>query len=498
MTDSRIEAPARADSTRRIPNSLPGRWQRFRNFWLRRDALFVLALACYASFFGLTTTEMDFHEIFVVQTAVEMHERGDYLVPYFNDRLRLAKPPMNYWLTAACARLRGADRPATLDGRIPSALAAVALMFITVLLGSELWSRAVGINAGLILCGTFGFVKYSHSARPEMVYAAFCAAAFLCFVTAWRRGGHSHLPWLGWVFVALAVLTKGPQIPAIMLASLALALSFHAPSRRNLGRIFRPVLGLLVVAFLASWWWIAIRIAVGADALANSQLLGSRFLLGLDSWENPAYFYLIWVLILPWVFLFVPMLRAAVNRGSRRAFAARAMAIVLLASAVVLNFGQDKRLHYLLPLLPIAALLMALGSRKLFKRLHVRCGARCVRVLVLAGSFTAIIGALTARILLPADVHERHLDMLLSLNLLAIVVATALTLRFAPLRNAVVPFGVPPFLRWASVVSIGFSSSLLLTYLLTSNRLHPRSHTADLVAAVPKDAVLYSIGVEAH
>lgn len=473
-------------------------WTRFRRFWLRRDALFVLILAFYASLFGLTTTEMEFHEIFVVQTAAEMQERSDYLVPYFNGELRLTKPPMNYWLTVACAWLRGADRPQTLDGRLPSALAGVALILITVLLGAELWSRAVGLNAGLILCGTFGFIKLTHSARPEMVYAAFCAGAFLCFVAAWRRHGRSRLPWLGWVLVALAVLTKGPQFPALMLGALALGLALHTPSRRHLARVFRPVRGVLLMAVLASWWWIAIRLAVGSETLSDSQLLGSRFLLGFDAWHNPAYFYLIWLLLLPWVFLYVPMLRAAVKRGSKRAAAARVMALVVLTSIVVLNFGHDKRPHYLLPILPIASLLMALGMRGLFKRLSARCGTRCLTILVLVTASIAVAGVLTSRLLLPPDAREPHLDILLAVNLLTIVLATGLMLRSVRLIRAIAPFGVPPALRWAGVVAVAFSTSIYLTYLLTSTSLRPRSRSADMVAAVPEDAVLVSIGVEPH
>lgn len=498
MKDSQFLGNAPARAAEPTGPRLDTGWSRFRRFWCRRDALFVLVLALYASFFGLTNTEMEFHEIFVVQTAVEMQERGDYLVPYFNGQLRLTKPPMNYWLTAASARLRGAEEPETLDGRLPSAVAGVMLVVTTVLLGSTLWSRALGLSAGLILCGTFGFVKYTHSARPEMLYAAFCSAALLCFVAAWRRDGRSRLPYLGWVFVALAVLTKGPQIPALLLGAFALGLGLHAPSRPHLGRIFRPVRGILIVAALASWWWIAIRLKVGAETLADSQLLGSRFMLGLDSWKNPAYFYLIWALLLPWVFLFIPLLRAGVNRRSRRATAARIMALVILACVVVLNFGDDKRSHYLLPILPIASLLMALGMRALFRRLSTRCTVRGVRILVLATGSIALAGVLAARLLLPSDVHEPHLDLFLALNLLAIALATGLMLRSHNLRRAIAPFGVPHALRFATVVAVSFSLSIFFTYLLTSTRLHPRRHTADMVAAAPPDAVLVSIGVEPH
>ncbi len=498
MKDAQILGAAVAETARLDGINSPTRWSRFRRFWLRRDALFVLVLALYASLFGLTTNEMEFHEIFVVQTAGEMQQRGDYLVPYFNAELRLTKPPMNYWLTAACAWIRGAEHPETFDGRLPSALAGVALIIVTVLLGSELWTRAVGLNAGLILCGSFAFVRLSHSARPEMVYAALCAGAFYCFVAAWKRNARSHLPWLGWVLVALATLTKGPQFPALMLGGLAIALAFHGPSRRLLPRVFRPIRGLLMLAVLAGWWWLAVRASVGAEALAQSQLLGSRFLLGFGAWNHPAYFYFIFGTMLPWVFLFIPMIKAGVNRRNRRGFAARALAIVLLIGIVILNFGNDKRAHYLLPLLPLAAILMALGARTMFARLSTRTTLRGRAIIVLVVSLLTLLGIAACRMLMPVDVPRDHLDIMLAVNGFAIALTTALAFRGRHLREFVAPFGVPFGLQWAGVLAVALSTTMLVTRILSSDRLDQRRRSADMVVDVPEDAVLISIGVEPH
>lgn len=73
---------------------------RFWHGWLVALTLLVGA----ANMVGLP---MEPHETFVVRTVEEMHDRGDFVVPYLNDRPRLNKPPLNYWLTALVADVAG-------------------------------------------------------------------------------------------------------------------------------------------------------------------------------------------------------------------------------------------------------------------------------------------------------------------------------------------------------------------------------------------------------
>ena len=55
------------------------------------------------------------------ETAREMIERADYVVPYFNNHLRLDKPPLTYWAQVASYRMFGENDFAA---RFPSTIAA--------------------------------------------------------------------------------------------------------------------------------------------------------------------------------------------------------------------------------------------------------------------------------------------------------------------------------------------------------------------------------------
>ena len=55
------------------------------------------------------------------EASREMIERGDYIVPHFNNQVRLDKPPLTYWAQTASYFLFGQNDFAA---RFPSALAA--------------------------------------------------------------------------------------------------------------------------------------------------------------------------------------------------------------------------------------------------------------------------------------------------------------------------------------------------------------------------------------
>ena len=70
------------------------------------------------------------------EASREMIERGNYIVPYFNNQLRLDKPPLTYWAQVASYQIFGENDFAA---RFPSAIAA-ALIAITIFA----WGRRMG------------------------------------------------------------------------------------------------------------------------------------------------------------------------------------------------------------------------------------------------------------------------------------------------------------------------------------------------------------------
>ncbi len=69
----------------------------------------LLGVCCLLSgVLASSSIPLDSHEILVAETAQEMIQRGDWIVPYFNGQPRLDKPPVSYWATAAIASVAAA------------------------------------------------------------------------------------------------------------------------------------------------------------------------------------------------------------------------------------------------------------------------------------------------------------------------------------------------------------------------------------------------------
>ena len=94
--------------------------------WVLAGLTILLGLA------NMVDLPMEPHETFVVRTVEEMHDRGEWIVPYLNDRPRLNKPPLSYWFTAVVAEIAGdLHRVAPWEGRLVSVLAGAGLVAVT-------------------------------------------------------------------------------------------------------------------------------------------------------------------------------------------------------------------------------------------------------------------------------------------------------------------------------------------------------------------------------
>ncbi|MGH8508976.1 MAG: ArnT family glycosyltransferase [Gammaproteobacteria bacterium] len=327
----------------------------------------LLILAGYVAGIGTRAIPLDGHEVFVVQTAQEMSTRGDFIVPYFNGEPRLTKPPLSYWLTWLVASITGDPRHiAPWQGRLPSIAAGIGLVATALWLGTLLFDRATGLFAGLLLTLSAGFFSYTHDARPDLLYAFWCALGYTAFAAAWKAADYSR-QLLGcyamWVAYALAILTKGPQLPAILLAGNIVFLALAGGFRRGLGML-HPVTGLLLTASLTLPWWFAVHASLGGTGLSGSQLLGSLLTpsVALDFY----YFYRTPLLLLPWLLL-IPF-AFVLFRKRERSDGSLMLWLWVLVAALLLDFGPQQRWFYMLPLLPALCILTAAGTLAVLRR----------------------------------------------------------------------------------------------------------------------------------
>jgi 4-amino-4-deoxy-L-arabinose transferase-like glycosyltransferase len=345
-----------------------------RSWFMCMTAL--LLLAVIVAITSLDRYPLKSHEILVAQTAQEMYGRGDWTLPYFNGKPQRSEGYLSFWLTGFVAWLDGSPgRVKPWHARIPSALAGIGSVGLTLLLGQLLFNRPIALLSGLILVSTAGYLNYAHNARPEMIYSFWCLAALSAFVVAWqaetggwRQFAASHLMWVSF---AMAVLSRGPQLPMMFLLAFLAFLAFERVGWRRAWRIVRPLSGgALCVALALPWWWLAWVYPGGeipldgeiTDALATGEL---RQLLDPYYFYRPLQLILPWLLLVPGAFL-LPFLKGEHARN------ARLLATVIVIVALLLSFRVERRWYFMLPTLAPMCLLMAAALEQAFRHSPLR------------------------------------------------------------------------------------------------------------------------------
>src|SRR5262245_31311082 len=106
----------------------------------------VASVAALVFFANLGSTRLwDQDEAFFARTAVEMQQRHDWVVPYFNGELFAHKPPFMFWMMRISFVLFGQNEFAT---RFWSAVFGVFTSLLVYHLGKRMFNARVGLYAG--------------------------------------------------------------------------------------------------------------------------------------------------------------------------------------------------------------------------------------------------------------------------------------------------------------------------------------------------------------
>ena len=333
---------------------------------------FILVLAGFIATAGIATLPMDGHEAFVVQTTHEMQVRHDWIVPWFNDEPRLNKPPLNYWLTAVLAWASGSlEHIEAWHGRLVSAFAALAMALVTWRAATILYGARVAVLAMFFLVTSIGFFNYSHDARPDMLFAALCAAGYVAFISAWKAntpGTQTIAVMCMWASYALATLSKGPHMPAIYLVGSLIFCRLLRMSGRDTLKLFRPVTGLLLYLVITLPWWYLVQHELGGNGLHGTQLSGKLLTtFRFDHLYDLYYFYRPLLLVIPWL-VFLPHTVMYLRQSQNHKDGDRLLGLYILVPALVLTFGSQERWFYMLPSLPPLLILLAAGADYMLER----------------------------------------------------------------------------------------------------------------------------------
>jgi 4-amino-4-deoxy-L-arabinose transferase-like glycosyltransferase len=337
------------------------------------------------------------------EASREMIERGDYIVPYFNNQLRLDKPPLAYWAQAASYRIFGENDFAA---RFPSALAAAFTALSILAWGARMGGEKVGWWAAIIFTLSLQTFLHAKAAVADMWLVLFVTTAHwagyelvqLPTLNAQRSTLNSEgihqtsnikhqtcLWWLAFYFsLALGFLAKGPIAwTPLLTVSAIIIYARDWPLARRFKFLPRILLTLAVVAL----WGIPALIQTQGEFFAigiGRHVIGRSFAtmeghgansLGMYLLLLPFYFVTVfvsffpWSIKLPWLTCKLWQKRKAGVIRLRQGYGGQAgpgysridnylltgIAIIF----VIFTLVKTKLPHYTLPAFPLLALLLA-------------------------------------------------------------------------------------------------------------------------------------------
>ena len=189
--------------------------------------------------------------------AREMIQTHQWLWPTNDGLPRLPKPPLLYWLIIGSFKIFGINSAAA---RVPIALATMASVAFTFLIGERLKDYWRGFFAGLIYLCSCGTAVLGRVIMPEPVFSAFIAGAILCGVCGYQRRRGRNFWFLGfWICCALACLTKSLLGLVYPLAILVLLSFFYREARLRFRRLFHWGYVSMFVVLLVPWYIVTER-----------------------------------------------------------------------------------------------------------------------------------------------------------------------------------------------------------------------------------------------
>jgi 4-amino-4-deoxy-L-arabinose transferase-like glycosyltransferase len=307
------------------------------------------------------------------QATRQMIETGNYVDIRFRNEEANDKPVGIYWLQAAAVKtaealgIHGA-RDTIWVYRLPSLFGAVGAVVATFWCGLAFVGRRGAAVAALMMAGSTLLGVEARLAKTDAilllsVVIAMGALARVYLATRAVEGERPKFALLAafWTALAVGVLLKG--LPILMIVALAAAALSIVDRSASWLLALRPIGGIVWTALLVLPWLIAISMRVGSDfvlASVGHDTLGKIFNSQQSHGAPPGfYFLLFFVTFFPASILAGLAVPAVLRSAMRREPATCFLLAWLVPSWIVFELAVTKLPHYVLPVYPAIAILVA-------------------------------------------------------------------------------------------------------------------------------------------
>ena len=341
------------------------------------------------------------------QIARNMLVSGDWVTARLDGVPYLEKPALIYWTIALSYKIFGVH---DWSARIPVALSALALSWVTAAFGVWAFGKRAGFYAGLCISTCVGLFLFTRVLIPDVTLTFTTALAMWAFL---RAIDHEEPRPRLWAFLFAASLGAGLLLKSLIAivfpvgaAIVYLLLTRHLFSWKIWKRL-HPFTGTLVILLIAAPWHIlamlrnppyfVFTLHSGPNSyhgflwffFINEQLL--RFLnmrYPRDYNTVPRLYF--WLFHLIWLFpwsVYLPAVAKLSFKPIDRAGRARLLSLCWLGFVLIFFTFSTTQEYYSMPCYPALALLI--GSAMATENVWVRRGTRTLAVIATCAAIAA-------------------------------------------------------------------------------------------------------------
>ena len=234
---------------------------------------------------------MDPDEAHYAQLTREMRRAGNWMIPRLDGIPYIDKPVLFHWLQGFAVAAIG-ETPTAL--RLPSALAAIALFWITRWTGAHLFGDRIGVRAWLMLATLPMTFMLGSIGVFDMLFSTFLFGAVAAALVAALRN-RPRVQWVSYVLLSLAVMTKGPVALVLAGVFFLVGLACGRECRRALLSL-RWVTGTVVTLLLSLPWFVWMYYALGWHFVHQYVLAGNLYYVTQpQSFSNRAFNHTLYI-----------------------------------------------------------------------------------------------------------------------------------------------------------------------------------------------------------
>ena len=431
---------------------------------------------------------MDDVDAVQAQISRNMLTSGDWVTARLDGVVYLEKAPLVYWVMAASYEIFGVHDWAA---RIPIALSAIALCWVTMAFGAWAFGKRAACYAGICVATCIGLFLFTRILIPDVMLTFTIALSMWAFLRALdEQEPHPQF----WAFVLAANLGFGLLLKSLIgvLFPLAAGILYLWINRQLFSaatwRRLHPFRAALIILLIAAPWHIlatlrnppyfAFTLHSGPGQyhgffwffFINEQLL--RFLnLRYPRDYNTVPRLYFWLLHLVWLFpwsVYLPAIARLSFKPIDRAGRTRLLALCWAGFVLVFFTFSTTQEYYSMPCYPALALL--LGSAMAMGGDWIRRGTRALSVIAAcAGLVTLTLFFLSRNLPAPGDISQalsQHPGAYtLSLGHMQDLTLASFAYLRLPLLVAAIAFGIGAVTNWRFTGRSAFISSALMMVL---------------------------------